>query len=498
MDISLFGKHQPLSLAGMGVDDALKVVFGDQISTSLDLVKETDNDVYCIANQVLTNNQNDQTLKRKYVTDTETNESVKLQRTISNVIQNSVLGDADAGQTDVQYRALDPLFYDWDGKEIESLDCLERLFAADEKNSAPASIGDQLVNTVQETSLLYVSVDQSMAITISQKLELPKMALEKVINSADGLSKDQMLRYFPENNQIKIQGNQFTFVCVNYYNFPDHYSCPDHSYTRRKNVFWIGKMIEVLRESSNLQHKGLNSLIAEMTKQNPERRIKPKNAIRRLEKIQSDLLMHEQRVLARMFDDPHSPLFQVQKNKETELFQSEIFNNNLKLKNILKNKITDHFLELKVIGFLEICPNLKLSERLEFSIEILKYLKPLYTGVNDSHLYEIIPENIFVGFLNGQVGIYFKRQRQIDEVPIQYIDVHNLKEKKTGGYFKRSNVFTVGEILKTTLEGTEYVPELLKDLIQSMTHRSPKNRPSLIDALKELQIRQIKLEKEGQ
>src|SRR5690242_1860423 len=96
VDISFCGKKRVLS--EMSIDEALKSVFGDKLPESLDLSKETDNNIYCIAHQILIENPNDQTLKRQHSIDAEINEPVESQRIISEVVQKSVFGDDGAGQ----------------------------------------------------------------------------------------------------------------------------------------------------------------------------------------------------------------------------------------------------------------------------------------------------------------------------------------------------------------------------------------------------------------
>ncbi|HSW86344.1 MAG TPA: hypothetical protein VLG49_02470 [Rhabdochlamydiaceae bacterium] len=472
-------KKHIFPLAGIGINSALHTAFNGNIPESLkrftqsipNVIPQIDNDMESIASRVFIENQSNQppaTLKRKPA-DKETNDP-KLQRT-------------DLIGFDIHY----DYFFNLGGQDGITQEFLEGLFIeTDDLSSNPNFPLVQEAESQSITSYFSQNTeDRPEVLTISEILELPRIALEAVKDSSMGLSIAQISRYFPENNQVLIRDNLFTFQCIKDPIFPNHYECSNpciDGSTRWACIFWIGKILETIKLDAGLNDVNLNCLILEMTKINPEKRIKPKKALNRLMEIQSSLLND---CRSRIYLEPH--LFdQYQGHLQPDPKQpSDIFSNNLKLRDSLK--YANNVLKLKDVCFLELCSQLKLSQRLEFSLIILKYLQPMLQGLHERYIHEILPENIFVNFENEQVTIYCKGQT--DHVPMHYINGSDRTQPGLydSGYYKSSNIFTVGKILHFTVNEKEKEDNpSLKELIDSMTYLDHRNRSRLSESLKEL------------
>ncbi|HSW86348.1 MAG TPA: hypothetical protein VLG49_02490 [Rhabdochlamydiaceae bacterium] len=301
------------------------------------------------------------------------------------------------------------------------------------------------------------------ALTNSQKLELPKRALEDLKFSR--ISKLKILKYFPENNRVERVGNKLKFVFDGSENFPDHYLPPKNFYENPQSYYtnvptsldrlcsipaalcMIGNMLLDIRKNSHLRNEELNSLIDEMTDPDRSKKINAEYALVKLLKIQLAFLEKQ--------DD-----------------KSFI--------GIATNSI-DIIPESQGLPFLEACS--KLSMRLQFSIAIIEKILILggTDGLSESHLPQLIPENAFVNMQNQELTLDFDIHNQ--DVPIHYqLSNDRLVYSLKNGYYTHSNMHTVGKGLEVLTEGSEKIPEL-DELIKSLINST---QTPLKTALKEL------------
>ncbi|HSW86343.1 MAG TPA: hypothetical protein VLG49_02465 [Rhabdochlamydiaceae bacterium] len=139
------------------------------------------------------------------------------------------------------------------------------------------------------------------------------------------------------------------------------------------------------------------------------------------------------------------------------------------LEQILKKIPTNKTVTFKGTSFMGMLPRLTLSQRLEFSIAVLKKvrLEDRSHGFSQKRLHEMIPENAFVKNIeNPKLEFSFNKENQ--NVPTFYLQPYHLKNPSDYNYcYLRFNIYTVGQGLETITEGLN-ISERLNQFIQEM------------------------------
>ncbi|HSW86345.1 MAG TPA: hypothetical protein VLG49_02475 [Rhabdochlamydiaceae bacterium] len=315
-------KKHIFPLAGIGINSALHTAFNGNIPESIKLANQSilqTDDISFVANRVL-DNQPDQhpILKRKFPYE-ETD--------FLNVAQQETSITKEGGEEiEVRQNFLENQF---DEQTVNNLDFSNlkdqdvrteqfwiNLFQDKDTNPTGSSAPSEYpsgVNRTTETISLENAPDLNWnMLSDSEKLDLPRMALEKVqVNR--GISKQQIIKYFPENNKVEIQDNRYVFVYNNSYNFPNYYNPPspyhwNNGSRRSTNIYIIGIILKRIMQSSNLKDEELEQLIKDMMKRLRNKMIKPNQALQRLTKIQNRLRSNAQ-TQDRTMNNSHDTLF---------------------------------------------------------------------------------------------------------------------------------------------------------------------------------------------
>ncbi len=119
----------------------------------------------------------------------------------------------------------------------------------------------------------YLDLCKRNLLTNSILLELPKLALEAILDSPDGLSDEEMAYYIPENIQVQFLSNteikgilKGASDLQNDYKKPTQYSKSNYNkgYVKCKNAYCVGKILEKMKQAVNLDDPDLNALINEL------------------------------------------------------------------------------------------------------------------------------------------------------------------------------------------------------------------------------------------
>lgn len=358
-----------------------------------------------------------------------------------------------------------------DNETMEGLETLNNALQNNEIHPTPTLAPEE--NRSKESISLATTSSSNLSWNMlpdSEKLQLPRLAWEKVMESKIGLSQKEIIRYLPENNHIEIQDGKHTFVFngstkfPKYYRPPEPYSWSSGGSRRSTNIYTIGIMLRKIVQITNLKDQNLDSLINDMMNPIPGKNTKT-CSLERLIQIQLKKLPSNSVQLEQRKPKEADPQTKVVINLETQETPS----------NQKKNNIT----ELQYQPFLDACPKLKLSQIVEFSIAVLEEIKKEPNGLIEQYLRPFLPENSFVKIANGKIAFSFGIKK--DVVDSKYLP----KEKRSTGSFPlRSNMYTVGKILETTLQGS--ITPKLQQLIDDMTNALPHARGTLISNLTDL------------
>ncbi|HSX13562.1 MAG TPA: hypothetical protein VLE96_03990 [Chlamydiales bacterium] len=363
-----------------------------------------------------------------------------------------------------------------------------------------ASVEDQTTETISVEGAPNANLN-------SEQLDLPRKALEAVMLSERGLSKSELLSYFLENNKEQIHDNKSYSIFNDFKTFPDYYEPPlpytwNGSSCKATNIYVIGIILERIMQSSNSQDIELIALIKDMTKPVPSK-IPVRKYIARFKEIQgrlsqtirdpNDLELQKMQMLEKPHDFiPNNPIIQsiVERIKRDAAAEPQ--------RTTTVHEPED--LDPPTQSFLEVCPGLSLSQRIEFNIAVLEEIKKASEknfghGMPPKSLYRILPENVFVKIESKKKKFYFgwnNRPLAWKYMPSDNPEINNWN-------YLSSNIWTAGSIIKTTIDGSENSPELdeLITLSSFMMDREPRERPSLTTVLKTLREIHKTLVKQG-
>ncbi|HSX13563.1 MAG TPA: hypothetical protein VLE96_03995, partial [Chlamydiales bacterium] len=289
----------------------------------------------------------------------------------------------------------------------------------------------------EKSSLLEFSYLRSCEYNLlsnSQKLELPRIILERISSTNGCLSDEEMSHFFPENTLVQFTGNdefKLIFKEDDTHFFP-HYQIPEHLILQ-KNLMIIANILEQIIYVSEIKNEKLDELINAM---------KHSNSVDRRSEFLSDLK-------------------RIQANFET----------------------THEY-------FLDLCPQLKLSEKLELPIVVLERVQSSVHGLTKEQLLEMIPENTLA---EKKDKLVLKFNTRIEKIPQKYCAPEG--NQGNGSYWKKSNVYSVGMFLKTILN--EEIDPKLNELITLMTLPLSSKRPRVRTVLDQLKLIQATLRIQG-
>ncbi|HSW86347.1 MAG TPA: hypothetical protein VLG49_02485 [Rhabdochlamydiaceae bacterium] len=304
------------------------------------------------------------------------------------------------------------------------LDEKSPLYKHPKQNSSTNPISEKQVQPVREFSYL-ISCEYNF-LSNSQKLELPRIILERINSTHEWLSDKEISRFFPENTVVQFTGNdefKLIFKGDDARIFP-HYQLTEYPILQ-KNLSIIANILEQIIYVSEIKNEKLDELIDSM---------KNANSLPRLFEFLTDLK-------------------RIQANFETK----------------------------PEPWFLDLCPQLKLSEKLELPIAVLKQVQSTLRGLTKEKLLELIPENTLAEKKDKLVLQYKSR---FEKIPENYCAPEGIHDN--GNYWKKSNVYFVGMVLKTILN--KEIDPKLKKLITSMTKSLSHERPTESEALEQLEL----------
>ncbi|HSX13556.1 MAG TPA: hypothetical protein VLE96_03960 [Chlamydiales bacterium] len=282
----------------------------------------------------------------------------------------------------------------------------------------------------------------------SQMVELPRMALEEIKDSGQGVPEIKFAKFFPENNQVQFFDNKVQFIPKEDLEICEKYRLDldevDSSNFKNVEIKSVGKILEEIILSGNIRDEELDELKKGMIS-NLEVRIRPNKALSKISKIQLKFKRMEEGLAE-------------QKSTSSSI-------KNPSAESILQ-KSEARIASLVSKGKWFSDADLKLYQKLELPKYVLKETVRNTSGINENGLLDLIPKNALIDFENGQLQLFFKRR--ITAVPEKYIS-QQLKCES----LKYSNRYTVGVILEDIAK--EYkkdkeVEELINLLKNPISH----------------------------